>query len=98
MTAELLTIGMFSDKIGDAFVVEVAGIPPLELKLSESRALQNFAAAARAPFSLHFTSQGDFMLPQGTYALRHATLGLQSIFLVPIARQGNVATYEAVFN
>jgi hypothetical protein len=98
MTAELLTIGTFSDKIGDAFVVEEAGIPPLELKLSQLRPLQNLAAAARAPFSLLFTSQGDLMLLQGMYSLRHATLGLQSIFLVPVARQGNVATYEAVFN
>jgi hypothetical protein len=98
MTLELLTIDMFSDKIGDAFVVEETGIPPLELKLSQLKPLQNFAAAARAPFSLYFTSQGDLMLLQGMYALRHATLGLRSIFLVPIARQGNVATYEAVFN
>jgi hypothetical protein len=98
MTTGLLTIAMFSDKIGDAFVVEETGIPPLELKLSDLRPLQNFAAAPRAPFSLLFTSQGDFMLLQGMYSLRHATLGLQSIFLVPIARQGNVATYEALFN
>jgi hypothetical protein len=98
MTLELLTIDMFSDKIGHAFVVEEAGIPPLELKLAEVKPLQNFAAAARAPFSLLFTSQGDLMLRQGTYSLRQATLGLQSIFLVPVARQGNVVTYEAVFN
>jgi hypothetical protein len=98
MTPQLLTMDTFSDKIGHAFVIEEAGIPPLELKLSELTPLQNFAAAARAPFSLLFTSEGDLMLRQGTYALRHATLGLQSIFLVPIARQGNVATYEAVFN
>jgi hypothetical protein len=98
VTAELLTIDMLSDKIGHAFVIEEAGIPPLELTLSECRPLQNLAAAARAPFSLLFTSQGDLMLLQGMYSLRHATLGLQSIFIVPIARQGSVATYEAVFN
>jgi hypothetical protein len=98
MTAEPLTIDIFSDKIGHAFVVEEAGMPPLELKLAEVKPLQNFAGAARPPFSLYFTSQGDLMLRQGMYALRHAALGLQSIFLVPVARQGNVATYEAVFN
>jgi hypothetical protein len=32
------------------------------------------------------------------YALRHAVLGLHSIFLVPIAGNNENVTYQAVFN
>ena len=98
MTLDVLTIEQFSDKIGQAFVIEEGGIPPIELTLTEARPLPNYAKAARAPFSLLFTTQGDFVLPQRMYPLRHTTLGLQSIFLVPIAKDRNKATYEAVFN
>jgi hypothetical protein len=98
MTLDLLTIDQFSDKIGQAFVLEEAGNPPIKLTLTEAKPIQNYAKAARAPFSLLFTTQGDFVLPQRMYALRHAALGLQSIFLVPIAKDRDKVTYEAVFN
>jgi hypothetical protein len=38
------------------------------------------------------------VLPQRIYGLRHATLGAMPIFLVPIGREGEVTTYQAVFN
>jgi hypothetical protein len=66
--------------------------------LTEARPLPDYAKAARAPFSLLFTTQVGFVLPQRMYPLRHAALGLQSTFLVPVGRDGNKATYEAVFN
>jgi len=98
MTLELLTIDMFNDKISQAFVVEEAESPQIELTLIEAKALRNFANAPRAPFSLVFTSQGDFVLPQRMYPLRHPVLGLQSVFLVPIRKDGDKVSYEAVFN
>jgi hypothetical protein len=98
MTIELLTIDAFSDKIGQAFVIEEANNPAIELTLVEATAMRNFANAPRAPFSLVFASRGNFVLPQRMYVLRHATLGLQSIFLVPIAKDGDKVSYEAVFN
>jgi hypothetical protein len=98
MTLELLTLDKFSDKIGEAFRIDEADFPAIELTLAEATALRNFAKAERGPFSLVFTSQGDFVLPQRLYALRHATLGLQSIFLVPIGRDGDTVSYQALFN
>jgi hypothetical protein len=98
MTIEFLTIDMFSDKIGQEFVVEESNSPPIELTLIEAKALRNFANAPRAPFSLVFISQGNFVLPQRMYPLRHPVLGLQSIFLVPIGKDGDKVSYEAVFN
>ncbi len=49
MTLELLTIDMFSDKIGEIFTIEESGVPPLELTLSEAAPIKNYANAARAP-------------------------------------------------
>ena len=97
MTTELLTIDMFSDKVGQTFVIEEAGMPAIALTLTEAKASRNFARAARAPFSLMFTCSGD-VLPQKIYALRHPQLGVQSIFLVPIGRDAGEVTYQAVFN
>ena len=98
MTTVLLTIEMFSDKIGEAFIVEESDTPAIALTLVEATALRNFANTPRAPFTLLFTSQGSALLPQRMYALRHETLGLQSFFLVPIGKDGDQVTYQAVFN
>lgn len=94
----LLTLDMFSDKIGEAFLIEEADMPSIALTLTEARALRNFANAPRAPFSLLFTTTGQGVLPQRMYALRHPALGLHSIFLVPIGRDGETVSYEALFN
>jgi hypothetical protein len=98
MTLELLTIDMFSDKVGQAFIVEETGFPALELTLIEAKALRNYGNAAREPFSLLFTSEGAAVQPQRIYALRHAALGLHRIFLVPIAGSQGKVTYQAIFN
>jgi len=98
MTAELATIDMFSDKVGQAFVIEEPDVPAIELTLVEVTPLRNFANIARTPFSLLFTSRSSAVLPQRTYALRHAVLGLQTLFLVPIAGNRESVTYQAIFN
>jgi hypothetical protein len=98
LTVQLLTIDVFRDKVGQPFVIEEANTPPIEVTLTEATELRNYANAPRTPFSLLFTTEGDFVLPQRMYALRHAVLGLQSIFLVPVGRSGEITTYQAVFN
>lgn len=98
MALELLTIDMFSDKVGQIFVVEEPNVPAIELTLTEVTALQNYANAARAPFSLLFRSHGNVVLPQRIYMLQHADLGPQALFLVPIAGTKEKVTYQAIFN
>jgi hypothetical protein len=98
MTNEPLTHELFSDKIGQIWILDEPDVPPIELTLAEAEPLRNYAKLARAPFSLSFTASGDFLLPQRLYALRHSTLGQMTIFLVPIARHGDITTYQAVFN
>jgi hypothetical protein len=98
MKLDMLTIEQFRDKVGDAFIVEDPDIARTELTLIDVAAIPNYANAARAPFSLLFTSPGRMVLPQRTYALRHPSLGLQSIFLVPIAGDAQKVTFQAIFN
>jgi hypothetical protein len=98
MALELLTVDMFSDKVGQVFVIEESDHPAIELTLIEVSPLRNYAKLKREPFSLCFTSRGSGVLPQRMYALRHAVLGLHSIFLVPVDGNNENVTYQAVFN
>lgn len=98
MAERQLTIDLFSDKVGQAWTIDEPQAPPIELTLTEVQALRNYAKLAREPFSLLFTTQGDFVLPQRTYGVRHATLGAMELFLVPVGREGEITTYQALFN
>lgn len=98
MTERVLTIDLFSDKVGQVWTVDEPPAAPVELTLTEVEAVRNYAKLEREPFSLLFTTKGDFVLPQRIYGLKHASLGAMSIFLVPVGRQGDVTTYQALFN
>jgi hypothetical protein len=98
MTDRQFTIDLFSDKVGQTWTMNEPEAPPIELTLIEVEPLRNYAKLAREPFSLLFTTHGDFVLPQRIYGLRHATLGAMELFLVPIGREGDVTTYQSLFN
>jgi hypothetical protein len=93
-----LTRDLFSDKVGQSWIIDEPGAPEIELTLAEVENLRNYAKLKREPFSLTFTTRGNFLLPQRTYTLRHAALGQMPIFLVPVGREGDVTRYQAVFN
>jgi len=98
MTIELLTVDMFSDKIGQVFVLEEPSTPAIKMTLTDVTPIKNYANSARAPFSLLFTTQGTTAMPQRMYELRHAALGVQEFFLVPVGKKDDVVTYQAIFN
>ena len=98
MADRQLTIDLFSDKVGQAWTIDEPQAPPIELTLIEVEPLRNYAKLKREPFSLLFTTSGDFVLPQRIYGLKHATLGAMSLFLVPVGREGDVTTYQSLFN
>ena len=50
-----------------------------------------------AGYSIVFSGPSDHLLAQGTYELAHETLGVQSLFLVPLGPAGDGFDYEAVF-
>jgi hypothetical protein len=98
VTLDLLTIERFADKLGQAFILDEEDVPAIEFTLIEATPLRNFANLPREPFSLLFATRGIEVLPQRMYALHHAELGLQSIFLVPIGRKGDEVSYQAIFS
>jgi len=91
---------MFSDKVGQPFAIDEPDAPAIGLTLIKVEPLPTYnrPLAGRAPFSLIFPTTGEFVLMQRLYALRHATLGALTIFLVPFGKTGDTATYQAIFN
>jgi hypothetical protein len=98
MAERQLTIDLFKDKVGQVWTIDEPKAPPIELTLIEVEPLRNYAKLEREPFSLLLTTTGNFVLPQRMYGLKHATLGAMPLFLVPIGREGEVTTYQALFN
>ena len=50
------------------------------------------------PFSLYLQAPTNTIGTQGIYALKHPTLGVLEVFLVPIAPVDGIPGFEAVFN
>lgn len=91
-----LTLSTFEPLVGDRFTVDAKTPAGLEVVL-ESATAAGAWPGGRDPFSLLFLGPGEPLLPQATYALRHAGLGVLEIFLVPIARAADGVRYEAIF-
>ena len=99
---ERLTAETFAPAVGEAFVLDDADAGRLQLELLEARLQHPDAPAAgedgaRAPFSLLFLGPAEPVLPQRIYRLAHDTVGEIEIFIVPVGRDENGTTYEAVF-
>ena len=89
-TLDLLgtTEATFRPHIGDRFSVDGQSIRTVTLTDVRRR-------GDRA-FSLYF--EGNEGLAQGTYSLRHATLGRFDLFVVPGSTDAGAISYEAAFN
>ena len=82
------TEATFRPHIGERFTV--AGQAVRTLTLADVRTRGDRA------FSLYFS--GSEGLAQGTYPLRHATLGRFDLFVVPGQVDAGASSYEAAFN
>jgi hypothetical protein len=77
---------------------------PFELRFQDGTALTLTLAevadlgstSQQEQFALRFLT--THYLPQQTYVLSHAVLGERALFLVPVAREGDLYRVEAVFN
>lgn len=92
---ETLTRLHFEPHVGDSFLLSVQG-RPVALTLHETRPLGE-AMRSGGAFALYFAGPPAPILPQATYALRHATLGAIDLFIVPIGQAGEGVRYEAIF-
>lgn len=83
----------FLDAVGDDFdALDSAGQP---LTLTLAACSERHSAGGYASFSL--TLRSPEALEQGTFALRHGTLGTVEIFLVPSGADASGTEYTASF-
>ena len=90
----------FVDKVGDVFPISEEGVPAIPLILREAEPLNPATGlpGVRPPFSLVFLAKDPRVLPQRLYRMEHEELGELSIFLVPVAKDKDGVSYQAVFN
>ena len=92
-----LTIELFEPLVGTSFWLHANG-HKVELRLTRAARVMESEAARlkRTAFSLFFLA--PLLLPQQIYHLTHEAFAEPlDIFLVPVAKQGDAYTVEAVF-
>ena len=95
MDLAAVTLATFEPCVGDTFAIDLP-TGAIDLELAEASSAGEWPGG-RQPFRLHFRGPRDPLLPQSIYRLEHAGLGALEIFIVPVARDAESTTYEAIF-
>jgi hypothetical protein len=90
------THALFTENLNTHFVVEHPHWGNVTLELVSVSELRE--TPRQRMFSLVFRGPLDQPLEQGLYPMIHETMGTESLFLVPIAREVDGFRYEVVFN
>lgn len=90
----------FADKVEDVFVVSDVAGRSLPLTLAEAKPLPERLSlpGIRAPFSLIFRGEETGVLEQRLYRVVHDSLGELDLFLVPVGKDAQGVSYQALFN
>ena len=89
----------FADKVGQVFAVSEENFPAIPLILTEAEPLPNrLKPGVRPPFSLIFLGRDPRVLPQRLYRLAHDQMGQLTLFLVPVGKDAEGVSYQALFN
>lgn len=99
-TEKPLVFEDFADKLGAIFAVSEPEVPAIPLTLMEAERLPARSAppGVRPPFSLIFLGKDPRVLRQRLYRLEHNEMGVVTIFLVPVGKDAEGVSYQAVFN
>lgn len=95
--ADDVRLDTFTPALGDEFQVDAGQAGKFELKLTEASAGTGGENLPRDPFTLLFQGPPNPVLAQGTYLFDHPKAGRHEIFIVPIARDDEGSSYEAIF-
>ena len=96
---KLLSSEDFARAAHQVFDLDIGGASlPLTLVDVQVAVSPQTTDLARAPFCLFFRSAAQVVLPQKTYTLRQAEMGVVEIFLVPVGRDREGVVYQAVFS
>jgi hypothetical protein len=95
---QLLQMQNFGAQANTTYELLVAG-GSMHLTLIDIQPLKaHDPNSQRAPFSLVFKSNVQHVLPQAIYRVRNAVQGEVDMFLVPLGRDAQGVTYQAVYN
>jgi hypothetical protein len=100
MAADLATLKIddFAPHLDAAFEMQTpAGAVPLKLVNADAGGEAVKGGRDGGSFSLQFIAPQGRWLPQGTYPVKHPTLGTIEIFLVPSGAVQDGHGYHAVF-
>ena len=100
MAADLATLKIddFAPHVDAAFEMQTpAGAVPLRLVNADAGGEAVKGGREGGSFSLQFVAPQGRWLPQGTYPVKHPTLGTIEIFLVPSGAVQDGHGYHAVF-
>lgn len=86
----------FARHAGEPVQLQVGDLH-FDAQLAEVKALNRQPGQDRQPFSLVVVTESADLLEQQIMTLRHADLGEQAMFFVPIGPQDGGMAYEAVF-
>jgi hypothetical protein len=93
---ETYSIETFEGQLNTSFQMHYGDSRSAELKLMSVTDVGS--SERQKQFSLVFLGPSDAPILQGIYRVEHDELGEIDLFLVPIGRDNNGVSYEAVFN
>jgi hypothetical protein len=92
-------LAAYEPLVGETFRLEFADHPPVELTLADAApGPWQRPEGGKTAFRLEFSGPAQPLLEQRTYRRQHPALGAIDLFIVPLARDEESATYEAVVN
>ena len=95
-----LVLEDFANRVGEDFTIEERSLAGMALTLTEAQPLRAIWSrpGQRPPFSLVFVGKHPHVLEQRLYRFDLAGIGQVDIFLVPIGKDENGVSYQALFN
>ena len=93
---EMFTIDRFSEYVNTKFLMQYGDSQSAELELISVTDVGS--SPRQIQFSLVFLGPNEAPIAQGIYRVNHDKLGALELFLVPIGKDTNGVSYEAVFN
>ncbi|MEK6289191.1 MAG: hypothetical protein AABO57_26050 [Acidobacteriota bacterium] len=93
---DVFTIETFSGHVGTKFLIHYGDSQTADLELLSATDVGS--SNMQSQFSLVFLGPLNGPAAQGIFRLEHDKLGSLDLFLVPIARNNDGLSYEAIFN
>jgi len=93
---ETLTAATLSEHLNTTFRIRLPDSASVDVELTEVTGGRQ--TSRQEQFSIVFRGPSNAPLGQGTYSIEHEEFGSFDLFLVPVAKDDQGFSYQAVFN